>query len=71
MWQAVTRIYIAVLESRGKKVIDLLFPGGFANTVLVSGRWMSHICTYAKGHQLCLAHLLRELNYLLELKKTT
>ncbi len=54
-----------------QKVINLLFSGGFANAVLVSGRWRSHISTYAKGHQLRLAHLLRELNYLLELEKTT
>ncbi len=70
IWQTVTPTYIAVSESRGKKVIDLLFPGGFANAVLVSDRWGPHISTYAKGHQLCLAHLLRELNYLLELEKT-
>jgi transposase len=70
IWETVTLTYIAVSESRGKKVIDLLFPGGFANAVLVSDRWRSHISTYAKGHQLCLAHLLRELNYLLELEKT-
>jgi hypothetical protein len=70
IWQTVMFTYIAVSESRGKKVIDLLFPGGFANAVLVSDRWRSHINTYARGHQLCLAHLLRELNYLIELETT-
>ena len=70
IWQTVMFTYIAVSESRGKKVIDLLFPGGFANAVLVSDRWRSHINTYARGHQLCLAHLLRELNYLIELEAT-
>lgn len=70
IWQTVMLTYIAVSESRGKKVIDQLFPGGFANAVLVSDRWRSHINTYARGHQLCLAHLLRELNYLIELEKT-
>ena len=38
--------------------------------MLVSDRWRSHINTYARGHQLCLAHLLRELNYLIELEAT-
>ncbi len=47
IWQTVTLTYIAASESRGKKVINLLFPGGFANTVLVSDRWRSHIRTYA------------------------
>jgi len=70
IWQTVMLTYITVSESRGKKVIDQLFPGGFANAVLVSDRWRSHISTNAKGHQLCLVHLLRELNYLIELEKT-
>lgn len=70
IWQTVMFSYIVVSESRGKKVIDLVFPGGFANAVLVSDRWRSHINTYARGHQLCFAHLLRELNYLIELEAT-
>ena len=70
IWQTVKLTYIAVSESRGKVVIDQLFPGGFENAVLVSDRWRSHINTYARGHQLCMAHLLREVNYLIELEKT-
>jgi hypothetical protein len=70
IWQTVKLTYITVSESRGKIVIDQLFPGGFENAVLVSDRWRSHINTYAKGHQLCMPHLLREINYLIELEKT-
>ena len=70
IWQTLTHTYIIVSASRGKRVIDQFFPGGFENAVLVSDRWRSHINTYAKGHQLCLAHLLRELNYLIELEAT-
>jgi len=70
IWQNVALTYIAVADNRGKKVIDQLFSEGFANAVLVSDRWRSHISTYARGHQLCLSHLLRELNYLIELEKT-
>jgi transposase len=70
IWQTVKLTYITVSESRGKIVIDQLFPGGFENAVLVSDRWRSHINTYAKGHQLCIPHLLREINYLIELEKT-
>ncbi|CAN0531275.1 unnamed protein product, partial [Scytosiphon promiscuus] len=40
------------------------FPNGFAQAVLSSDRWATHLNTKAKAHQICLAHLLRELNYL-------
>lgn len=70
IWQTVMLTYITVSKSRGKIVIDQLFPDGFKNAVLVSDRWRSHLNTHAKGHQLCMAHLLRELNYLVELEKT-
>lgn len=70
IWQTAKYTFITVSESRGKKVIEHFFPRGFKNAVLVSDRWVSHINTYAKGHQLCLSHLLRELNYLIELEST-
>jgi len=62
--------FIAILATRGQKAIDKLFRNGFANATLVSDRWRAHLNTFAKGHQLCLAHLLRDLNYLIELEKT-
>lgn len=71
IWQTAMLTYITVSKSRGKIVIDQVFPNGFENAVLVSDRWKSHLNTHAKGHQLCMAHLLRELNYLIELEKTT
>jgi len=70
VWQNVLITFITVSKSRGKQVIDLLFPQGFPNGILVSDRWRAHLNTNALGHQLCLAHLLRELNYLIELEKT-
>ena len=70
VWQTAKYTFITVSASRGKKVIEHFFPEGFKNAVLVSDRWVSHINTYAKGHQLCMAHLLRELNYLIELEST-
>jgi hypothetical protein len=36
---------------------------------LVSDRWSAQLKTYAKNHQLCLAQLLGELNFLEELEK--
>jgi len=63
--------FIAILSSRGMKSVNEMFKDGFANAILVSDRWQAQLSTFAKGHQLCLAHLLRDLNYLIELEKTT
>jgi len=63
--------FIAILSTRGISAVNYLFKNGFANAILVSDRWKAHLNTFAKGHQLCMAHLLRDLNYLIELEKTT
>ena len=70
VWQNVLFTFITVSKSRGKQVIDSMFPQGFPNGILISDRWRPHLTTYAYGHQLCIPHLLRELNYLIELEKT-
>jgi len=62
--------FIAILSTRGMSAINELFKNGFANAILVSDRWRAQLNTFAKGHQLCMAHLLRDLNYLIELEKT-
>lgn len=71
IWQNISATYIAVSVSRGKQTVEKLFPKGFINAILNSDRWRTHLNTYAKGHQLCIAHLLRDLNYLIELENTT
>ncbi|MEZ5196987.1 MAG: transposase [Bacteroidales bacterium] len=43
------------------------FRNGFENAVLVHDCWKSHFNTNALSHQICIAHLLRNLNYLTEL----
>jgi transposase len=67
IWQDLLNTFLDVSYSRGKDTVDGLFPDGFPDTVLVSDAWAAHLSTSAKGHQLCLAHLLRELNYFIEL----
>ncbi|RLD24437.1 MAG: IS66 family transposase, partial [Bacteroidetes bacterium] len=42
------------------------FPDGFTDAVLVHDCWRSHFQTGVQTHQLCTAHLLRELIYLEE-----
>ncbi len=70
IWQNSMLTFIAVSVNRGKQTVQKLFPKGFINAILNSDRWKTHITTHARGHQLCFAHLLRDLNYLIELEST-
>lgn len=45
------------------RAIDTEFPEGFPLATIVFDCWPAQLKTTADGHQLCLAHLLRELNY--------
>lgn len=70
-WQNIFATFISISSSRGQVTIQKLFPKGFINAILNSDRWRAQINTYAKGHQLCTSHLLRELKYLIQLEKTS
>lgn len=70
IWQNSMLTFIAISINRGKKTVQKFFPKGFINAILNSDRWKTHITTYARGHQLCFAHLLRDLNYLIALEST-
>jgi len=59
--------YIFQHPSRGKAAIDSRFPQGLPESILVSDRHSSYFNMNTGGHQICLAHLLRELIYLDEL----
>lgn len=61
--------YIYQDASRGKVAIDKHFPEGLPNSILVTDRHSSYFNMETGGHQICLAHLLRELIYLGELDK--
>lgn len=71
VWQTLQATFIVVSDNRGKETIDKWFPHGFLNAIFSSDRWKAQLNTKAKGHQLCLAHLQRNLNYLIELEKNT
>ncbi len=66
-WQSPTLTYIAHSGSRGAKAIDENFPDGFPDAILGSDAWKPQLNTPAKGHQLCTAHMFRELRHLMEL----
>lgn len=66
-WQNEEATFITITDNRGQVSIDQTFEDGFKNSVLVHDCWASHFNTNAKSHQICIAHLLRDLNYLNEL----
>jgi transposase len=67
VWQDVLNTFMARSESRGLKAVRDNFPNGLPQTILVSDAWASQLATPAKLHQLCMAHLLRDLNHFIEL----
>jgi len=54
--------YIKVALSRGFKSITETFSDGFPSSIYVSDSLAAQLMVEAKAKQLCLAHLLRELN---------
>jgi len=68
MWtfQNEVATYIFQHTSRGKAAIDTHFPAGLPQSTLVTDRHASYFNMETAGHQLCLAHLLRDLIYLSE-----
>lgn len=68
-WHNETNTYLVASENRKASTISENFIDGFPEAVLVHDCWRSQINTTAKSHQLCLAHLIRELNYFIELDK--
>ena len=59
--------YVYQLKSRGQEAIDSRFPNGLPNSTLVTDRHQSYFKMNVKNHQVCLAHLLRNAEYLNEL----
>jgi transposase len=65
-WQNDEATFISITDNRGGQSITENFKDGFEKSVLVHDCWKSHFNTKALTHQICIAHLLRELNYLSE-----
>jgi len=61
VWQTPALTFIVAFLSRGYAAIEKNFVDGFTQSVYVSDCWASQLKTKAKAHQLCMAHLLREL----------
>jgi transposase len=65
-WQDQNNTFIVQSNNRGMKTIDQHFENGLEKSILIHDCWRPHFNTAAKGHQICIAHLLRDLNYLTE-----
>ena len=63
-WQNKWLTFITYSANRGFDSIQTNFENGFKQGVLVHDCWASHFKTDCKTHQICIAHLLRELVFL-------
>ncbi len=66
-WQNDEATFITITDNRAQRSIEQTFKNGFKEAVLVHDCWASHFNTPAMSHQVCVAHLLRDMNYLNEL----
>jgi len=62
---------LALSESRGLKAITSHFQEGFGEAILCHDAWRTYFNYSDNRHQLCCAHMLRELNYMVERYKST
>jgi len=67
VWQNRQLTYITGGHSRKKEVFSSVMPEGMPQTILVSDCYSSYFSVNVKNHQICTAHILRELIYLSEL----
>ncbi len=66
-WQNNNGTYITASNNRAFSTIEDNFSKGFKKAVLISDRYGAHLKTKAYAHQICISHLFRDLNYLIEL----
>ena len=61
VWQNRWVTFIVSFVHRSYEVVEKYFPDGFLHSFYVSDCYAAQLKTTAKAHQLCIAHLLREL----------
>lgn len=69
VWQNTRLTYLVAADTRSKAVIEEEFPDGLPDSIVGSDRLAAQLSTTSKGKQICLAHLLRDCNYLIECEK--
>jgi transposase len=68
-WQNVQNTFLVASDNGGVKTVDEVFENSLPNSIIVSDRWAAELKTHSKNSQLCLAHLLRDLIYLVEIEQ--
>ena len=66
VWQNLHNTFIIASDNRGSKTVNSVFENGLPNSAIVSDRWAAQLKTHSKNSQICLAHLLRDLIFLIE-----
>jgi len=66
-WQNESLTFLKYSDTRGFKAVTDSFPQGFPNSILVHDSLHAQFKVVAKGHQMCIPHLLRELNFFIEI----
>ena len=69
VWQNVLNTFIVASDNRGSETINNIWEIGLPNAVLVTDRGAAQLKSNTKGHQICLAHLLRNSIFLDESEK--
>ena len=66
VWQTLQETFIVVSENRGYTTVAETFPDGLPNAIYVSDSLSAQLKIKTKSHQLCLAHITRELNFFID-----
>jgi len=66
VFQNTQATFLSINPKRGYAAIEEIMPEGFEKNVLVTDCWKSYFMTDASNHQLCTAHLLRELEFFIQ-----
>lgn len=66
-WQNEQLTFIVCSDNRGGKTIEDTFAHGLPHAILNHDRLAAHFNCTAQGHQICTAHLLRDLKYITQM----
>jgi len=69
VWQDTQNTLLKYSENRGSQTIQETWEAGLPQSVLVTDRWSAQLKTASVDKQLCLAHLQRDAQYLIESEK--
>jgi transposase len=64
VWQNDELTFITHSDNRGFKTIEENFTDGLPNSILFHDRFACHFNCEAMHHQVCMSHLLRDLQYI-------